>query len=85
MKPMDIKEIEEKVMEVLADRASMDVKQVTLQSRLVDDLGLDSLDAVEIVFQFEENYGIDIPDDQIREFKTAQDIVTYLSLTLAAG
>ncbi|MCF8145005.1 MAG: acyl carrier protein [Deltaproteobacteria bacterium] len=82
---MDIKEIEEKVMEVLADRASMDVKQVTLQSRLVDDLGLDSLDAVEIVFQFEENYGIDIPDDQIREFKTAQDIVTYLSLTLAAG
>jgi len=85
MKPMDIKEIEEKVMEVLADRASMDVKQVTLQSRLVDDLGLDSLDAVEIVFQFEEDYGIDIPDDQIREFKTAQDIVTYLSLRLAAG
>lgn len=82
---MDIKEIEEKVMEVLADRASMDVKLVTLQSRLVDDLGLDSLDAVEIVFQFEENYGIDIPDDQIREFKTAQDIVTYLSLRLAAG
>jgi len=85
MSPMDIKEIEEKVMEVLADRASMDVKLVTLQSRLVDDLGLDSLDAVEIVFQFEENYGIDIPDDQIREFKTAQDIVTYLSLRLAAG
>jgi len=85
MKPMDIKEIEKKVMEVLADRASMDMKQVTLQSRLVDDLGLDSLDAVEMVFQFEETYGIDIPDDQIREFKTGQDIVDYLSLRLVSG
>jgi acyl carrier protein len=85
MKPMDIKEIEKKVMEVLADRASMDMKQVTLQSRLVDDLGLDSLDAVEMVFQFEETYGIEIPDDQIREFKTGQDIVAYLSLRLASG
>jgi len=82
---MDIKEIEKKVMEVLADRASMDMKQVTLQSRLVDDLGLDSLDAVEMVFQFEETYGIDIPDDQIREFKTGQDIVDYLSLRLVSG
>jgi len=85
MKPMDIKEIEKKVMEVLADRASMDMKQVTLQSRLVDDLGLDSLDAVEMVFQFEETYGIEIPDDQIREFKTGQDIADYLSLRLASG
>jgi len=85
MKPMDIKEIEKKVMEVLADRASMDVKMVTLPSRLVDDLGLDSLDAVEMVFQFEETYGIEIPDDQIREFKTGQDIADYLSLRLVSG
>jgi acyl carrier protein len=85
MKLMDIKEIEKKVMEVLADRASMDVQQITLQSRLVDDLGLDSLDAVEMVFEFEETYGIDIPDDQIREFKTAQDIVTHLSLRLVSA
>jgi acyl carrier protein len=85
MKLMDIKEIEKKVMEVLADRASMDVQQITLQSRLVDDLGLDSLDAVEMVFEFEETYGIDIPDDQIREFKTGQDIVTHLSLRLVSA
>ena len=82
---MDIEEIRKKVIEVLADRASMDVQQITLQSRLVNDLGLDSLDAVEMVFEFEESYGIDIPDDQIREFKTAQDIVTYLSLRLSSG
>jgi len=82
---MDIEDIKKKVIEVLADRASMDVQQITLQSRLVNDLGLDSLDAVEMVFEFEESYGIDIPDDQIREFKTAQDIVTYLSLRLSSG
>ena len=82
---MDIEEIRKKVIEVLADRASMDVQQITLQSRLVDDLGLDSLDAVEMVFEIEERYGIDIPDDQIQEFKTAQDIVTYLSLRLSSG
>ena len=82
---MDIEEIKKRVIEVLADRASMDVQQITLQSRLVNDLGLDSLDAVEMVFEFEESYGIDIPDDQIREFKTAQDVVTYLSFRLSSG
>jgi len=51
----------------------------------VNDLRLASLDAVKMVFELEESYGIDIPDDQIREFKTAQDIVTYLSLRLTAA
>lgn len=82
---MDIKEIEKKVIDVLADRASMDPDRVTLQSRLVDDLGLDSLDAVEMVFQIEETYGIEIPDDQIREFMTGQDILTYLSGRLVSA
>jgi len=80
MKSMDIKDIEEKVIEVLADKASMDPKQIKLESSLADDLGLDSLDAVEMVFELEENYGIDIPDEQIPEFKITQDIVKYLSL-----
>lgn len=81
---MDKKEIEKKVIEVLADKASMNTKQIKLESSLVDDLGMDSLDAVEIVFEFEENYGIDIQDEQIREFKKAQDIVNYLSLRLVS-
>jgi len=80
---MDKKEIEKKVVEVLADKASMDLKQIKPESSLVDDLGLDSLDAVEMVFELEENYSINIPDDQISEFKTAQDIVTYLTIRLA--
>ena len=84
-KPVDKKEIEKKVIGVLADKASMDPKQVELESFLMDDLGLDSLDAVEMVFELEENYGIDIPDEQIPKFRKAGDIVNYLSLRLASA
>jgi acyl carrier protein len=75
---MDIAGIEKKVLEVLADKASMDPDEITLESSLVDDLGLDSLDAVEIVFEFEEGYGIDIPDERIKEFRDGRDILNYL-------
>lgn len=79
---MEKKEIEKKVLAVLADKASMDPKDIKSESSLVDDLGLDSLDAVEMVFEFEESYDIEIPDDQIREFKKTQDIIDYLLLKL---
>jgi len=81
---MDINEIEKKVIVVLADKASMDPKQIKPETSLVDDLGLDSLDAVEMVFELEEDYGIDIPDEEIPKFKKAQDIISYLSLRLAS-
>ncbi len=81
---MDKKEIEKKVTEVLADKASLDFEKITMDSLLADDLGLNSLDAVEMVFEFEESYGIDIPDEQIPKFKKAGDIVSYLSSILAS-
>lgn len=74
----DIEEIEKKVIEILADKSGVDGEKIHLRSSLVDDLGMDSLDAVETVFEVEERYGIDIPDDQIQEFKIVQDIVNYL-------
>lgn len=73
-----IRDIEHKVLAVLADKCCMDVEQISLQSDLIEDLGMDSLDAVEAVFEFEEAYGIEIPDEQIREFRLVQDIVDYL-------
>ena len=78
MIPMKIEEIEKKVNEVLAEKSSMDPKQIRPESSLVGDLGLDSLDAVEMVFELEEVYGIEIPDEQIGEFKKTIDIVDYL-------
>ncbi len=83
MKPIDKKAIEKKVIEVLAEKASMDPKEINAESSLVDDLGLDSLDAIEIVFELEEKYGIHIPDEQISEFKKTADIFLYLSERIA--
>jgi acyl carrier protein len=71
-------EIEKKAIAVLAEKSCVDNQKISLTSVLVDDLGMDSLDAVEAVFSFEEEYGMEIPDDDIRKFKTVGDIVDYL-------
>lgn len=84
MIPMKIEEIEKKVNEVLAEKSSMDLKQIRPESSLVGDLGLDSLDAVEMVFELEEVYGIEIPDEKIQEFKKPIDIVDYLAERLVS-
>ncbi len=76
------KEITEKVIEVLADKGSVEKDKIKPDSSLVDDLGMDSLDAVEMVFEFEEQYGIQIPDDVIQGFKYVKDIVGYLMKVL---
>ncbi|NCO59361.1 MAG: acyl carrier protein [Deltaproteobacteria bacterium CG_4_8_14_3_um_filter_51_11] len=72
------KEISEKVIAVLADKGKVEKDQINMDSSLVDDLGMDSLDAVEMVFEFEEQYGIQIPDEAIQGFKFVRDIVSYL-------
>lgn len=79
---MDIQRIEEKVIEVLAEKTSLDPERINLESSLVDDLGLDSMDAVEMVFELEESYGTDIPDEEIPKFKVPRDIIKYLSKIL---
>lgn len=72
------KQLTEKVIEVLAEKGSFEKEKISSESSLVDDLGLDSLDAVEIVFEIEEQYGIKIPDEVIQGFKKVKDIVAYL-------
>jgi acyl carrier protein len=71
-------DIEKEVIEIFEDKASMDPAQIILALSRVDDAGMYPLDAGEIVFGFEEEYGIEIPDDQIRKSKKIQDIVAYL-------
>ncbi len=72
-------EIEKKVINVLTEKSCMDEGEVHPDSSLIDDLGMDSLDAVEAVFEFEEQYGMEIPDDDIRKFTKVKDIVEYIS------
>ena len=71
-------EIEKKVIDVLAEKSCVDIEKIHLESSLIDDLGMDSLDSVEAVFQFEEQYNIEIADDEIRELKKVRDIIAYI-------
>ncbi len=76
-------EIEKQVIEVLAEKSCVDVKKIDLESSLIEDLGMDSLDAIEATFQFEEQYGLEIADDDIRKFEIVQDIVDYINRRLS--
>ena len=72
-------EIKKKVIEVLAEKSCIDAKKISLETLLVDDLGMDSLDAMEAVFQFEEQYGIEIDDEKMRQFSMVKDVVEYIN------
>ncbi len=68
----------EKVQEIIAKELGLEKEKVTLESRLTEDLGADSLDAVEIVMALEEEYSIEIDDSRFQDIKCVSDIVKCL-------
>lgn len=70
--------MKEKVIHILTEFTQVPEERITLSSGLTADLGLSSLDVIEVVLAFEEEFGIEIPDDEIWELATAGDIVDYL-------
>lgn len=56
----------------------MKKEKITLDAKLKDDLNLDSLDSVELIMSAEEEFGIEIPDEDVMNFKTVNDIVNYI-------
>lgn len=68
----------EKVRDIIVETLACDAEQVTLEASLADDLGADSLAAVELVMALEEAAGIKIDDADVAGFKTVSDIMTYL-------
>lgn len=68
----------EKVASMLAAQLDIDVSKVTLESRIVDDLGADSLDVVELLMQLEDETGKNIPDEEVVKIKTVGDLVSAL-------
>lgn len=63
---------------MIASKLSKKVEEVTLQSHLVEDLGADSLDIVELLMMLEDEYGITIPDQDAMKLSTIGDIVTFM-------
>ena len=68
----------EKVKEVIINAANVDEDKIKLSASLESDLGLDSLDAVELGMALEEEFGITIDEDKLASFKTVEDIVNFI-------
>jgi acyl carrier protein len=69
---------ESKVKEIIINELGVEPEKVTLEASFVDDLGADSLDTVELVMAFEEEFGIEIPDEDAEQLQTVGDAVKYL-------
>jgi len=69
---------EDKVKEIIAKELEVDVKQLTNEAKFIEDLGADSLDIVELVMALEEEFGLDIPDEDADKMKTVGDAMAYL-------
>ena len=68
----------EKVTEVIVNAANIDEDKIKLSASLESDLGLDSLDAVELGMALEEEFGLTIDEDKLASFKTVEDIVNFI-------
>ena len=69
---------EDRVREIIAKELEVDVKQLTPEAKFIEDLGADSLDIVELVMALEEEFGVDIPDEDADKLKTVGDAMKYL-------
>jgi acyl carrier protein len=70
--------VADKVKEIVAEELSVDAGIVTPQARFVEDLGADSLDVVELVMRFEEEFEIEIPDEDAEKITNVGDAITYI-------
>lgn len=68
----------EKVKTLLVDQLSVDEEKVTMEASITEDLGADSLDVVDLVMSLEEEFGLEIPDEDVENIKTVGDIVKYI-------
>ncbi len=68
----------DEIKEILSEQLSIDQESIELSSNLADDLGADSLDAIDIVMSIEDQYSIEVPDKVIENIKTVEDIVSFV-------
>ena len=68
----------DKVRDIVVEQLGVEADDVTIESTFIDDLCADSLDIVELIMAFEEEFSIEIPDEAAEKIKTVQDVVTYI-------
>lgn len=68
----------EKVKQIIVEQLDVEEDKVTLDANIQDDLGADSLDIVDLVMSFEEEFDLEIPDDQVENIKTVGDVVKFV-------
>jgi acyl carrier protein len=75
---MSSQSIEEKVKNIIVEQLGVTADQVTLQASFIEDLGADSLDTVELVMAFEEEFGVEVPDEDAEKLLAVGDVVKYI-------
>ncbi|MBR4695605.1 MAG: acyl carrier protein [Selenomonadaceae bacterium] len=68
----------DKVRDIVVEQLGVESDEVQIESTFIDDLGADSLDIVELIMAFEEEFNIEIPDEAAEKIKTVQDVVNYI-------
>ncbi|MFP6876998.1 MAG: acyl carrier protein [Roseibacillus sp.] len=72
---------EAKIKEIIVEQLGVNADQVTREAKMIEDLGADSLDAVELVMAIEEEFGIEVPDEQAEKLQAVGDIIDYVEKT----
>ena len=75
---MSEKSIEEKVKDIIVEQLGVNPEQVTSSASFIEDLGADSLDTVELVMAFEEEFNIEVPDEDAEKLQKVGDVVSYI-------
>ncbi len=72
------KSVQERVKEIIVEQLGVNPDQVTPEAKFIEDLGADSLDTVELVMAFEEEFGAEIPDEDAEKLQTVGDVIKYI-------
>ena len=78
-------DISDKIKAIICDQLMVDPEEVNDESSFVEDLGADSLDTVELIMEFEDEFGIEISDEQAEQISTVGEAISYLEKLLAAN
>lgn len=68
----------EKIKKILSEQLELDKEEITLESNIVDDLGADSLDLVDMAMTVEDEFGLELPDEMLETVQTVEDVIRYI-------